>query len=220
MTLGDGRALEITGQGNVTLKALLPNGKCVRCHLKDVLLVPDLAYNLLSVTKAVEAGKGVQFQGDHCHITDGNQKLMVTANKANGLYYVNCDNNVVHMTATESAVFKREAVWHKRFGHLSLSSLRRLHNMVEGLTMILKRPPYVPSFANHVFRGKVIDYLFHPVGLSGVMYHLASFTVMSVAKSMSSRLEEPSISLHLSMTVRGMFGYMYCNARMKCSRDF
>ena len=110
MTLGDGRALEIAGQGNVTLKALLPNGKHVWCHLKDVLLVPHLAYNLLSVMKAVEAGKGVQFKGDHCHITDGNQKLMVTANKANGLYYVNCDNNVVHMTATESAVFKREAV--------------------------------------------------------------------------------------------------------------
>lgn len=55
VTLGDGCAVETTGKGSVVLEIALMS----RYKLHDVLHVPDLSYNLLSESKAVEAGKMV-----------------------------------------------------------------------------------------------------------------------------------------------------------------
>ena len=57
VTLGDGRALQATAKGTVTLEMLLPDGSTKKCRLQDVLLVPTLSHSLLSVSKASEAGK-------------------------------------------------------------------------------------------------------------------------------------------------------------------
>ena len=52
ITLGDGRSIESTSQGTVKLKLQQPDGTYKRATLYDVLYVPELSYNLLSVTKA------------------------------------------------------------------------------------------------------------------------------------------------------------------------
>ena len=59
--LGDGHVLEAIGEGIVQVKMKLPNGMVRRCNLRNVLFVPKLAYNLLSVSKAAEAGKITKF---------------------------------------------------------------------------------------------------------------------------------------------------------------
>ena len=130
VTLGDGSALNIKGRGDVTLRIALPNGKRARCLLKNVLLVPSLAYNLLSVTKAVEAGMEVQFRGNHCYITDEHKGVIISAIKVNGLYHVNvsgdADNRINTIQSNDKTGLTKEAIWHRRLGHLSLTSLRRL----------------------------------------------------------------------------------------------
>ena len=55
--LGDGRRLEAVGIGVVALRLKLSGAKSKVGRLKDVLYVPDLAYNLLSVPKVTEVGK-------------------------------------------------------------------------------------------------------------------------------------------------------------------
>ena len=52
VVLGDGRTLSAVGRGNVELDMVLPNGKVKSCTLYDVLYVPDLSYNLVSVRKS------------------------------------------------------------------------------------------------------------------------------------------------------------------------
>jgi len=53
IALGDGHALNTSGCGTVTL--ILESGSMRRkCKFHDVLYVPELTYNLLSVSKAVE----------------------------------------------------------------------------------------------------------------------------------------------------------------------
>ena len=64
VTLGDGNVLKVSGQGVVSLKMKLPDGSVRRCKLLDVLYVPDLAYNLLSVSKAAESGKMTKFDAN------------------------------------------------------------------------------------------------------------------------------------------------------------
>ena len=57
ISLGDGHTLEAIGRGVVPLKMKLPNSSPRRCNLQDVLYVPALSYNLISVAKAAENGK-------------------------------------------------------------------------------------------------------------------------------------------------------------------
>ena len=52
VVLGDGRALTAVGRGEAVLDMILPNGESRSCMLRDVLYVPKLSYNLLSVAKA------------------------------------------------------------------------------------------------------------------------------------------------------------------------
>ena len=65
-TLGDGHTLDGTGIGTVKIEALLPDGNTRNCRLENVLYVPKLSYNLLSVSKATEAGTTTKFSGLGC----------------------------------------------------------------------------------------------------------------------------------------------------------
>ena len=80
VTLGDGNPLEAVGQGIVTPPEIkLPSGKIKRCNLNNVLCIPKLAYNLLSVTKAPEAGKTVCFNTNVCTIVNKRVKALAIA---------------------------------------------------------------------------------------------------------------------------------------------
>ena len=56
VTLGDGHGLDAVGCGTVALVMKLPGEKRKRLKLLNTLFVPELSYNLFSVSKASEAG--------------------------------------------------------------------------------------------------------------------------------------------------------------------
>ena len=90
VTLGDGHALSAIGTGNVNLELVLGNGKTRGCKLHNVLYVPKLAFNLLSVSKATEAGKRVLFHPTDCQIVDCNDKVVALGVRKGNLYYLSC----------------------------------------------------------------------------------------------------------------------------------
>ena len=55
--IGDGTALPAKGEGDVLLKMILPNNKIQKVTLKNVLYVPDLNHNLLSVSQCTNNNK-------------------------------------------------------------------------------------------------------------------------------------------------------------------
>ncbi len=118
VTLGDGHALKATGRGKVTLRMNLPMGK-LKCTLSDVLLVPKLAYNLFSVSKATEAGKTTEF--GETRVKDGD-RLVAQGYKQRGLYYLDHHDepDQVHITSSNT--------WHRRFGHLGNQGLAQLED--------------------------------------------------------------------------------------------
>ena len=71
VTLGDEHVLEVTAEGTVPLQMLLPDGRTQRCNLNNVLFVPKLSHNLLSVSKASEAGKTTKFNSARCESLNG-----------------------------------------------------------------------------------------------------------------------------------------------------
>ena len=130
VTLGDGHTLRGTGVGTVEIETLLPDGSTRKCKLQKVLYVPNLSYNLLSVSKAAETGNTTKFTGTGCDIIDRKRKVVAFATKVGNLYYLEyCRKEKVNVTDIEN----KERLWHRRYGHLGEQNLQKLSktNMLE-----------------------------------------------------------------------------------------
>ena len=109
--LGDGHVLEATGEGIVQVKMKLPDGNVRRCNLRRVLFVPNLAYNLLSVSKAAEAGKTTQFDERGCQILTDDGKVTAVAKRVGNLYYLECEEkqNLSALVKSKERLWRRVA---------------------------------------------------------------------------------------------------------------
>ncbi len=96
--------MEAVGCGIVSLILKLPSGQLKRCRLENVLHVPDLSYNLISVSKVSEAGKMMKFDESGCQILN---KVIATATRCGSLYFMNCKSN-----EQANAAETKEDVWH------------------------------------------------------------------------------------------------------------
>ena len=87
--VGNGDYIEAKFEGSVKLK--VKHGKKVRTFkLSNVLFVPDMEYNLLSIPKASQAEKIVKFDKFGCEIIDPSSgEVLGSATKVGNLYYVN-----------------------------------------------------------------------------------------------------------------------------------
>jgi len=65
--LSDDSAIPATGTGRIKVR-MYANGKWVKSVLQDVLYVPDLHGNLLSVSHLARRGAEVRFLGESCHV--------------------------------------------------------------------------------------------------------------------------------------------------------
>ena len=76
--------------------------------------MPDLSYNLLSVSKAAKAGKVVKFTETGCEILDSNKKVIAVATRVGSLYHLNCqaDNEQIKAAVNKSKETK-EDTWHR-----------------------------------------------------------------------------------------------------------
>ena len=139
VTLGDGHNLKASGKGTVLLQMSLHDGTMRKCSLNDVLYVPSLSYNLLSVSKAAEAGKTTRFNKTSCEILTSEGKIVSEGTKVGSLYYLDCHLDCLHAanTAENQTQETTEDTWHRRFGHLGLQSLKKLakEKLVNGLNL-------------------------------------------------------------------------------------
>ena len=121
VTVGDGRSLKAVGRGSVNLLMKLPDSTTQLCKLRDVLYVPNLSYNLISVSKASEVGKVAHFDEAGCRILNAEKRVIATAVRCGCLYFLDCRS-----LEQASIAELKEDVWHRRFGHLSVGSLKQL----------------------------------------------------------------------------------------------
>ena len=132
--VGDGRYLKGVGVGEVLLTLSLPNNKSRKCTLTNVLHVPELHCNLVSVNQASSHGKMITFSENLCKIFDNKKNLLATANKVGKLYLLNC---TVHVVAKAMSIKKAsdDLLWHRRFCHLNMNSLKSLKSkdLVSGI---------------------------------------------------------------------------------------
>jgi transposase InsO family protein len=106
------------------------NGMKNKITICNILLVPDLDVNLMSVAKLDQNGYQVKFKKGEVHVQkDGNT---VAIGKRNGRMY-DLKGRKLESQANLSEV-KTETIWHKRLGHVSTAGLQKLKGMVNGFS--------------------------------------------------------------------------------------
>lgn len=110
--------------------------KCVKIVMKEVLYIPSLDSNLLSVRKIAQRGLKVRFVKAKCEIISDDGKVVAVAKASENLF---------QLVVPESARLSEEVrhnencphTWHRRFGHRDPRVFDRLQTegLVTGFTM-------------------------------------------------------------------------------------
>ena len=87
LNLASKDSTKIDGKGTVTFNTDV-NGSVKSVTLNNVLYVPDLRQNLLSVAKITDRNCEVIFDKDRAAVIDSNGNHKLTADRVGDLYYV------------------------------------------------------------------------------------------------------------------------------------
>ncbi|XP_017618154.1 uncharacterized protein LOC108462752 [Gossypium arboreum] len=129
--IGNGQLIKAQGKGDVQI-CTATSDKII----KNVLLVPEIDKNLLSISQLLEKGYYVVFKGQECQITDPNGSSLMTVTMSDKCFEVNWsgDSHSAHVASTEDT-----KLLHQRLGHANFKSIARMvsKEMVENFTKIV-----------------------------------------------------------------------------------
>ena len=130
--VGDGKLLAVEGKGDVLLNLKLPSGKSLKCQLKNVLYVPKLAHNLISVSQITNDGKTIKFFDESCKIMQ-NDRMIAHGTKMNNLFIL--DRVIGESSVALSSNVSESELWHRRFCHLGINNLNKIikNDLVRGM---------------------------------------------------------------------------------------
>ncbi|KAG8481821.1 hypothetical protein CXB51_027173 [Gossypium anomalum] len=119
--IGNGSLIEARGKGDVLISSSSGNKL-----ISDVLYVPDIDQNLLSVGQLVEKGYSLIFKNGSCVIKDLLGQETATVPMADKCFMLDVSQleKKAYSSQTESA-----GLWHKRLGHVNFKSLDLLHRL-------------------------------------------------------------------------------------------
>lgn len=126
--VANGKPLAVNGKGNVLFTVNF-NKKLLNITLKDVMFVPDLTVNLISVSNLTEKNFKLTFTDTTCNVIKCG-KVVLTARKIGRVYTILA---VGRANLTTSTASKGMMLWHQRLGHLNFDSLTSLKKAANGI---------------------------------------------------------------------------------------
>jgi hypothetical protein len=122
------------GIGNVHVQVFTDDLRVETLILTDVLYVPDLASNLISVSQLQEKGTLVQTAAGQKHlmVLTRNGSTVAFAARIGSQYILDSVATEATMAAADGGVPNLD-LWHRRFGHIGVQGLRGLHGAVSDL---------------------------------------------------------------------------------------
>lgn len=113
-------SLKVLGKGRVEIQLSNEIGGA-HITLEDVLYVPELNCNLLSVGRIEERGLRVVFAEGKAEVIEGDGQLILAATREGRLYSVEEEQPVCR-----AAIADDPSLWHRRLGHLHQAAVRSL----------------------------------------------------------------------------------------------
>jgi transposase InsO family protein len=133
--IGD-TGIDALGRGTIEIITRV-NDQNLTVTLKDVLYAPDAINNLFSISRLDENGGRAQIENGQIILRNRADCIMAIGKRIDRLYILNAKTKIVHddTSATATEVHGTWDEWHRRFGHVGLSGLKRLlqAEMVDGL---------------------------------------------------------------------------------------
>ncbi|XP_012458229.1 uncharacterized protein LOC105779023 [Gossypium raimondii] len=128
--IGDGNLIEAKGKGNVMINTCSGNK-----IISNVLFVPDIDQNLLSVGQLVEKAYTLVFRNGSCIVEDSLGHELVTVALTDRCFML--DVSQIERKAYTSLA-DSTGLWHKRLGHANFKSLDLLHrlNLVDNMSKV------------------------------------------------------------------------------------
>lgn len=132
VTIANNSTMQVRGVGQVEINTKVGKFKEENVTFREVLHIPDLYINLLSVSKIVESGYEIVFNKNGCKVLNNHKEVIVTGNLVNGMFRLNIANNISLVTDVKS---QDCALWHKRVGHVNNEILKNMNSgAVVGVT--------------------------------------------------------------------------------------
>ena len=130
--MGNGEMVKSEGKGIVAVKT-----KKGTYQINDVLYVPNLDQNLLSVPQMMQNGYSIHFEGDTCDIYDPKGNNIVRVKMQQKCFPIQWQYKAEEKSMQAKAN-ELTWLWHKRYGHCNSKSLKLLSdkNMVKGIPLI------------------------------------------------------------------------------------
>ena len=119
--------VQVKGRGTIILTSYVEN-EVQQLKLRDVAYVPTAAMNLLSISSFEEHGGTAVMSNGRAILRRRNGHIAIIGKRQNGLYIldVKVSKPIICNIGREQKPTWLE--WHKRFGHISISGLQRLHS--------------------------------------------------------------------------------------------
>lgn len=124
VTVADGKRALVKGIGSCKIKCYGKNDETKEILLSEVLFVPELDMNLVSVGSLVQKGAGVTFDENGCTIKRG-ERIAAVAPRRNGLYHLRLIervNAVVEQCQLKDCIHE----WHRKLGHRDIQAIHEL----------------------------------------------------------------------------------------------
>ena len=113
------------GRGTIAMEFDV-EGKKIQHRMKDVIYVPEAPNCLLSVSRFEEAGGSIVFKDGKCSLRTRNGRLVGCGTRKGRLYLLDAQALVAQEYAHIAKVGTSWNDWHRRFGHVSISSLETI----------------------------------------------------------------------------------------------
>lgn len=118
--------------GEISIETLNGQGQSNRILLQNVLHVPELAVNLISVCQITENSGNVSFNSDGCVIMNKRNNIVATAKQVNNMYRI---NDTTSYTCISDIKQDDNFLWHQIMAHLNFHSLKKMTECTEGIKL-------------------------------------------------------------------------------------
>ncbi|GKV41334.1 hypothetical protein SLEP1_g48880 [Rubroshorea leprosula] len=117
--LGNGSIVQSEGKGIVAVQT-----KKGTKYIHDVLYIPSLSQNLLSVAQMLRKGYSVSFVNNACYIHDSCGVELARIKMVENSFPITWNSPCLHAVYVSKS--DETYLWHKRYGHFNLKSLKFL----------------------------------------------------------------------------------------------
>lgn len=130
------KTLAVKCTGQVELDVCDEGGQCRKVLFQNVLYVPELATNLISVSQIIKNGGQVKFNKKGCVILNKYNTIVATAVLINNMYRLNMYSGHAYISEVEE---NDAYLWHQRMGHLNFNDLNKMIENTKGMKTLKRK---------------------------------------------------------------------------------